>query len=937
MSTCCSSVPKVQAPASCCHGGGVSAESRARGLQWLRLGLAAVVSAQSMIFGLAINLSPTDPGTRWLLHGILAAAAIVVYLLVGLPLTREAWAAARSGRLVVEQLFLAGIFGAFFASVVCTVTGTGHVYYEVVAILLAIYTFGRVLGENRRRAAWNAATALEQEFSQARRLDGSMAPVAEFAVDDQIVVLPGEGVALDGTVAEGTALVRESALTGESVPVVKRPGDAIYAGGHVLDERVVITASQPGTGRQLDRLLAEVAAARTRPTVWQREADRIVAWFLPTVTAIAIGTFVFWNAALGWAAGLFYALAVLVVACPCALGLATPIAIWSALNALAKRGITAHSADFVERLARADTVVFDKTGTLSEDALALLDFVAVADTNRAGLLARIAAVEARSAHPLAKAFHREEVASGIEVKSHQVLPGCGIEAEVLAEGRTRTLQIGNAQLLERLASTPELDRLVAQLHVAGEEAHRVYIVEDGQLAGLAVLRETLRPSAEKALTLLQRMGLQVEVMTGDLPGRAEQLALPTLPVTRSGLSPADKADLVEELQAAASAQRRTVLFVGDGINDSPAMARADAALALAGGSQLAKETAGAQLYGHDLTAVPAALVLARKVRDGLRRNLAFAAIYNFIGIGLAVTGILHPIAAALLMMISSISVTYRALRLEEALRSAGRDDWEKEAVPAPRRTWWSSFDAEAHWAVRGPEPALFAAAFVVQGPLLAYLADLGAMGTAMATLGGVLAAAMVWFLWPQWRQALNLQMLWSMLSVGNLGMLFGWWADYGFGPLVGSGTVHCACCLTSNSLGLGLFNWMYGLMVLAGFPAMALVQTDRTRAVGPGARWRHAAWGLIGMVAGMYGGMQAIGSLTLADPQQQFFLLFSAMTLGMLAGMFIACFAWQWWELFRNGVKPNQHDAAPSFGGSASHAQASTAAKEDSARKPELV
>jgi len=643
MSACCSSPVPDAAPSPCCPGPGVSAEDRARSLMWLRLGLAAVIAAQSMIFGLAVNLSPTDAWTRALLHGVLAAAAVTVFLLVGLPLLVEAIAAARRGRLVVEQLFLAGIFGAFFASVVCTFTGAGHVYYEVVAILLAIYTFGKVLGDNRRRAAWSAATALEREFSQARRPDGSMVPVSEIKPGDRVIVLPGEAVALDGAVLTGTALVREAALTGESVPVVRRPGDAILAGGHVLDERLEITATQPGTERQLDRLLAEVAAARQRPTAWQREADRIVAWFLPAVCAIALATFVFWSAALGWAAGLFYALAVLVVACPCALGLATPIAIWSAINALAKRGITARSGDFVERLARTDTVVFDKTGTLSEDALALLDFVAVEENERAGLLSRIAAVEARSAHPLARAFHREKVEASLEVVRHRVIPGCGVEADVRVDGNSVTLQIGNAQLIEKGDFSTAIEKLATQLHAPAEEAHRVYVLEDGRLAGLAVLRETLRPSSARALGMLAKLGLRVEVMTGDQPGRAEQLGLPELPATRSGLSPDDKAALVGDLQAAAAARGRTVLYIGDGINDSPAMARAGASLALAGGSQLARETAGAQLYGHDLTAVPAALVIARKVRDGLRRNLGFAAIYNFVGIALAVTGILHPI------------------------------------------------------------------------------------------------------------------------------------------------------------------------------------------------------------------------------------------------------------------------------------------------------
>ena len=377
MSACCVAPPDLNA-ARRSSDAGASDSTRLAG-EWLRIGIAAMVAVLSMTFGLAVNISPPAPDARPWIHGVLAFSAVIVFALVGGPLCRRAWMELRAGRIVVEQLFLVGIVGAFAASLHCSLTGHGAIYYEIVAILLAIYNFGSIIGDRRRELVRRAADSLREQFDHCARVapDGGEERVAVSAIQigDRIVVRPGDGVPIDGCVRTGTGFVREASITGEPFPVVKRPGDRVLAGGHTLDQALTIEATSPGSARQLDQLLDAVRAAQMQPSVLQYEADRMVAWFLPAVLLIAVFTGVGWTIGAGWITGLFNALAVLLVACPCALGLATPIGLWGALGQLAQRGVVASSGELIERLARVDTVVFDKTGTLSDDEMTLVDFV----------------------------------------------------------------------------------------------------------------------------------------------------------------------------------------------------------------------------------------------------------------------------------------------------------------------------------------------------------------------------------------------------------------------------------------------------------------------------------------------------------------------------------------------------------------------------------
>lgn len=832
MASCCSCAPKVE----------VSAPDVPAGA-WLRLGLAALIAGQSMIFSMAVNLHPPDPASRTVIHSALAASAVLVFLLAGWPLLKDALGALFQRRVAAEQLFLVGIAAAFGISVHASLTGHGSVYYEVVAILLAIHTFGRLLTESRRRAALNAAESLGEEFDRCEKLEAGgksrWVRVAGLCAGDRVLVRQGAAIPVDGIVRDGTAYVRETALTGEPFPVVKRPGDSVFAGSYAVDG--LLTIESTGGARRLDALLEAVRMARSRPSRLQHEADRIVAWFLPSVLAIAAATVAFWTWHSGWVVGVFNGLAVVLVACPCSMGLATPVGLWSAIAALAKRGIVPRDPDLVEKLATVDTVVFDKTGTLGEEELERVDLVVADGIDREWLLDAAASLQASSSHPVAATFHRD----GSAPVATQTVPGAGIEGEV---GGT-TWRIGNARILNA-SSEDGVAKLTAQLRERG--SHLVYVTAGGSLVAVASLREKLRPSAREAMDTLQKAGLRCEVMTGDSFEAARAHGLPGL---HAGLSPADKEELVAGLRRSGS----RVLFVGDGVNDAPAMCLADASLAIGAGSALARDSATGELIGSDLSAIPDAIQRCRQAVQAIRQNLRIAAAYNAIGMILAACGIIHPVLAAILMLVSSMTVTTLALR--QSAVSLPR--W-------PRRSW-------------SPKALAIACGVALQGPVIVYLGGFHA-ATAWAFLALFLAAGLGAGWMMKSTRSAHSEMTLGMLAAGGLAMLAGWWADAGFAAVVRDGVCLCGC--PDSTLGRGLFlrwNWMDASMVVASLQGFTGIGGM------PGNRWKSWLSGLLGMFAGMQAAVWIMGLAVPSNPQVHFMATYAAMLFGMTGGMLVAC------------------------------------------------
>lgn len=871
----------------------VAAEDLRLAGEWFRIGLAAIIAMLGMTFGLAVNISPPGMEARPWIHGILAASAVIVFVLVGGPLLRRAWAEARASRIAVEQLFLVGIAGAFGASVHCSLTCHGSIYYEIVAVLLAIYNLGRIIGDRRRELVRRAADALREQFDFCTRLNRSggeeRVHVREIEPGDRVSVRPGEGIPVDGRVISGTGFVREASLTGEPFPVVKRPGDAVLAGGHVLDQALVIDATAAGLSRQLDRVLDAVRAAQENPSTIQREADRMVLWFLPAVLVLSLATGVAWTFSAGWITGVFNGLAVLLVACPCALGLATPIGLWGALGQLAERGILASSGELIERLARVDTVVFDKTGTLSDDEMTLVDFVSAESAGgakRVVLQEWIGRIESASNHPVARAFRAWHpvcaAALGSDVRA---LAGVGVEADLTDDaGQSHRVAIGNRNVL---SPVDEGEELVSQL-APGVLEHApllLFVTVDGRLAAVAALRERLRDTAVSAVQQLTDAGLACHIMTGDRAEHAAGLGLTSLASDRvhAAMSPLEKSELVGRMQR----EGRRVLFVGDGLNDSAALAGAHAGLALASGASLSRETAAGQLFGGDLTAVPDAIAICRATMRAVRQNLLFAAGYNLIGIALAAAGLLHPIAAAMLMVASSLTVTGRAFV------ATHRRTRLKDSPAAPARGWSeiTSFLSDRRATAAGLACATLGPVLAFHGALsgqaaLALIVCLVVVGVALARWLASPPAAGLFVPIDRFAESYRWRGVAEMFAFGNLAMLIGWWADAGFGPIIRDGVCLCGCPKSSMGSGLlHLFTWMNLGMLLGSLPMWP--RRADANALG------HFGVMLLGMFAGMVAAEWVMARFVPLDPQRHFFLTAAAIAIAMGLGMLLACEAWR--------------------------------------------
>ncbi|MFM8358329.1 MAG: heavy metal translocating P-type ATPase, partial [Verrucomicrobiota bacterium] len=671
----------------------------------------------------------------------------------------------------------------------------------------------------------------------------------------------------------GESFVRETPLTGEPHPVARRPGDTLWAGSYAEDGTLLLAAAAPGSRRRLDTLLEAVDAGRDslEGTRAQGQADRLAGWFLPVVLLTAVATLVGWGTSGRWADGLFHALSVLLVACPCALGLATPLAWWHGLASLGARGIVIRRAETLERLAAVTRVVFDKTGTLSESGASLVDFVAAGTpAERRRLLGWVQAIQRRCPHPVARAFGRIDPETRpaeprVEIAALRTVPGAGVEAWVIsADGNEHRVQVGRPAWVSPGTGQPgESPDWSAGLRARPGDLV-IQVAVDGVVRGMAAVRERLRPSVPEMVRELQGLGVGMAVLTGDRADRAETLVggWPGLEVA-GAQQPADKAARIRGWQR----DGQVVAFVGDGINDAPALGQADVGCALQGGADLARAAAGVVLTGDDPAGVVEALRTARRVTASIRGSLVFAAGYNLAGMALAATGRLHPVVAALLMTGSSAAVAWRACR------------------PWPGTCGPEEGQAGTPAGSRGRE-VLLVAGFLVQWPGLCLLGRLG--GWTAAGLGGALALLAAGAL--RWERAPGrerdgrrvVRMLLWMAGPGNVGMLVGWWMDAGFQAVMQEGV--CLCCRSHDYFRAGGgVPWMWLGMLATGLPSMG--------PWGVGVAGRRsgrvllAAGAGVGMLGGMWLGGDAVLAWAGPGHPQQFVLAWAGMTVGMLAGM----------------------------------------------------
>jgi Cu+-exporting ATPase len=574
----------------------------------------------------------------------------------------------------VVAVTLPGIFPASFRDEM----GGVPLYFESAAGIVTLVLLGQVL-ELRARARTGAAlrALLDLAPKQARRLragaDDEDVDLAAVHVGDRLRVRPGEKVPVDGVVLEGDSAVDESMLTGEPMPVAKRPGDKVVGATVNGAGAFVMRAERVGHETMLARIVDLVSEAQRSRAPIQRLADVAAGWFVPAVVVVAVATFAIW-AAVGpeprLAHALVNAVAVLIIACPCALGLATPMSIMVASGKGATMGVLFRNAEAIEVLGKVNTLVVDKTGTLTEGRPELVAAVPFGDVAEAELVRLAASVERPSEHPLATALRRAAAARGLalaEPARFEALAGRGVRASV--DGRT--VVVGSARLLSELGvDISAADTRAAELRATA--ASVVYVADDGRLAGILGVADPVKATAAEALRALRAEGLRVDMLTGDGAATAHavarELGLEARDVVADAL-PADKADAVARLQA----EGRVVAMAGDGINDAPALARAQVGIAMGTGTDVAMESAGVTLVRGDLRGIVRARRLSRATLANIRQNLFFAFVYNSLGIPIA-AGVLYPVFGLLLspalaagaMAWSSVSVIGNALRLRSA-------------------------------------------------------------------------------------------------------------------------------------------------------------------------------------------------------------------------------------------------------------------------------
>ena len=612
----------------------------------------------------------------------LLCAPIVLYS--GWPILRAAVRGVRKRTANMDSLLALGITAAFgwsslvLAALLLPVMGAKPVpavHFEAAGVIVTLAVLGRWMETRatmRTRDAVRGLAALQPAVARVRRGDADVdVPIGDVRRGDLVVVRPGERVPVDGRVAEGASEVDQSTLTGESVPVAKRAGDEAFAGTLNTVGSVVVRASQVGSATLLGRIARMVEEAQSNRAPIARLADRVSAWFTVAMLLVSAMTFGAWAAAGRMDLALTCTVAVLVIACPCALGLATPTAIMVATGAAARRGILVKGGSAIEALAAVDAAVLDKTGTVTAGAPAVMAVAAAPGVDERSLLAAAAGAERASEHPLGEAIVRAAAGRGVPAPmslNFQAVPGAGVSAIV----DRRRVRVGTPAFALPEGVPAEIDTTVAAMRADGRTA--VVVSADGAAFGVVAVADAVLPDARASVGRLRQLGVAVSMASGDDPAVARRIAHEVgIDEVHAGVMPQEKARIVEGIRS----RGRCVAMVGDGVNDAPALAVADVGIAVGGGADIAADAADVVLMRPGVSGVADAIELARAAMRVVRQNLWWAFGYNIVGIPLA-AGVLVPLSgwtpgpmlAAVAMSVSSVAVIGNSLRLRATGRAA---------------------------------------------------------------------------------------------------------------------------------------------------------------------------------------------------------------------------------------------------------------------------
>ena len=652
---------------------------------------------------IAMAMIPALQFDYWGFASLVLAAPVVVW--AGWPFHRATWMNLKQGTATMDTLISLGTTSAMLWSIVALFFGTagepgmvhpfeltisrtdglGNIYLEVAAGVVTFILMGRYFEKRSKRTAGAALRALlelgAKEVSVLRDGKEQQVPIEQLAVGDEFVVRPGEKIATDGTVTSGSSAIDASMLTGESVPVEVGEGDAVTGATVNAGGRLVVRATRVGSDTQLAQMAQLVEDAQSGKADIQRLADRVSGVFVPIAIAIAVGTLGAWiGAGFPLSAGFTAAVAVLIIACPCALGLATPTALLVGTGRGAQMGVLIKGPEVLESTKQIDTIVLDKTGTVTTGKMTLTDVIVGSGIDRAELLRLAGGLENASEHPIARAIATgatSEVGDLPTPESFENIEGKGVQGVV--DGHA--VLAGRQTLLAEWSQHLDDDLRVAKQTAEHEGKTAIAVGWDGQARGVLVVSDQIKPTSAQAIDQFKALGLTPMLVTGDNQAVAEQVAAEVgIDQVIAEVLPKDKVDIVARLQA----EGKVLAMVGDGVNDAPALAQAELGLAMGTGTDVAIETADITLVRGDLRAASDAIRLSRRTLRTIKMNLFWAFGYNTAAIPLAAFGLLNPMLAGAAMALSSVLVVSNSLRLR-AFTTRAKD-------PAPRPTRSESAD-----------------------------------------------------------------------------------------------------------------------------------------------------------------------------------------------------------------------------------------------------